>query len=137
VRTTEKGGPYGYDGAKRVNGRKRHLLVDILGLLLAVHVSPANVSDQDGAAELLGRLDRRQLPRLRYGWADGGYRGAFLAWALARSKIAFQVVARADGGRRRRWLHQGWSRRWSHGSRWFPAGGWWSGPSTGWAASAA
>lgn len=67
VRTTEKGGPYGYDGAKRVNGRKRHLLVDILGLLLAVHVSPANVSDQDGAAELLGRLDRRQLPRLRYG----------------------------------------------------------------------
>jgi hypothetical protein len=62
-----KGGPYGYDGAKKVNGRKRHLLVDILGLLLAVHVSPANVSDQDGAAELLGRLDRRQLPRLRYG----------------------------------------------------------------------
>jgi transposase len=82
-------------------------LVDILGLLLAVHVSPANVSDQDGAAELLGRLDRRQLPRLRYGWADGGYRGAFLAWALARSKIAFQVVARADGGRRRRWLPPG------------------------------
>jgi putative transposase len=102
-----KGGPYGYDGAKKVNGRKRHLLVDILGLLLAVHVSPANVSDQDGAAELLGRLDRRQLPRLRYGWADGGYRGAFLAWALARSKIAFQVVARADGGRRRRWLPPG------------------------------
>jgi putative transposase len=68
---------------------------------------PANVSDQDGAAELLGRLDRRQLPRLRYGWADGGYRGAFLAWALARSKIAFQVVARADGGRRRRWLPPG------------------------------
>jgi hypothetical protein len=62
-----RGGRHGYDGAKKVNGRKRHLLVDILGLLLAVHVSPANVSDQDGAAELLGRLDRRQLPRLRYG----------------------------------------------------------------------
>jgi putative transposase len=63
---TPKGGPHGYDGAKRVNGRKRHLLVDILGLLLAdilglllaVHVSPANVGDQDGAGELLGRLDR-------------------------------------------------------------------------------
>ena len=98
-----KGGPHGYDGAKKVNGRKRHLLVDTLGLLLAVHVSPANVSDRDGAAELLCRLDRRHLPRLRYGWADGGDRGAFLGWALARSKIAFEVVTRADGGRLRRW----------------------------------
>jgi putative transposase len=106
VRTTERG-PHGYDGAKKLNGRKRHLLVDTLGLLLAVHVSPANVSDRDGAAELLRRLDRRHLPRLRHGWVDGGYRGAFLAWALARSKIAFEVVVRADGGRRRRWLPPG------------------------------
>jgi putative transposase len=57
--------------------------------------------------ELLRRLDRRHLPRLRHGWADSGYRGAFLAWALARSKIAFEVVVRADGGRRRRWLPPG------------------------------
>jgi putative transposase len=106
VKTTE-GGLHGYDGAKKVNGRKRHLLVDTLGLLLAVYVSPANVSDRDGAAELLRRLDRRHLPRLRYGWADGGYRGGFLAWALARSKIAFEVVVRTDGGRRRRWLPPG------------------------------
>ena len=102
-----KGGPHGYDGAKKPGGRKRHLLVDTLGLLLAVHVTPADVSDRDGAAELLRRLDRRHLPRLRHGWADGGYRGGFLAWALARSKIAFEVVARADGGRRRRWLPPG------------------------------
>jgi transposase len=67
-------------------------------------VTPADTRDTDGAAQLLGRLDRRQLPRLRYGWADGGYRGGFLAWALARSKIAFQVVVRPDGGRRHRWL---------------------------------
>jgi putative transposase len=58
------GGRYGYDSAKRVNGRKRHLLVDTLGLLLAVHVTAADVSDRDGAAELLRRLDRRHLPRL-------------------------------------------------------------------------
>jgi putative transposase len=102
-----KGGPHGYDGAKKVNGRKRHLLVDTLGLLLAVHVTPADVGDRDGAAELLRRLDRRHVPRLRWGWADGGYRGAFLAWALATVKIAFEVVARADGGRRRRWLPPG------------------------------
>jgi transposase len=81
--------------------------VDTLGLLLAVHVTPADVSDRDGAVELLRRLDRRQLPRLRHGWADGGYRGGFLGWALARCKIAFEVVQRADGGRRRRWLPPG------------------------------
>lgn len=102
-----KGGPHGYDGAKKVNGRKRHLLVDTLGLLLAVHVTAADVSDRHGAMALLRRLDRRHLPRLRHGWADGGYRGTFLAWALARSKITFEVVARADGGRRRRWLPPG------------------------------
>jgi putative transposase len=102
-----KGGPHGYDGAKKLNGRKRHLLVDTLGLLLAVHVTAADVSDRDGATELLRRLDRRHVPRLRYGWVDSGYRGGFLAWALARSKIAFEVVARADGGRRRRWLPPG------------------------------
>ena len=72
-----------------------------------MHVSPADVSDRDGAAELLRRLDRRHLPRLRHGWADGGDRGGFLAWALARSRIVVEVVARADGGRRRRWLPSG------------------------------
>ena len=72
-----------------------------------MHVTAADVSDRAGAMVLLRRLDRRHLPRLRHGWADGGYRGAFLAWALARSKIAFEVVARADGGRRRRWLPPG------------------------------
>ena len=70
-------------------------------------MTPADTSDRDGAAELLQRLDRRHVPRLRYGWADGGYRGGFLAWALARSKIAFEVVQRPDGGRRRRWLPPG------------------------------
>jgi transposase len=75
-----------------------------LGLLLAVLVTPADVGDRDGAAQLLQRLDRRRLPRLRHGWADGGYRGAFVAWARQRHQIAFQIVARGDGGRRRRWV---------------------------------
>ncbi len=70
-------------------------------------MTPADTSDRDGAAELLRRMDRRHLPRLRYGWADGGYRGGFLAWAVARAKITFEVVVRADGGRRRRWLPSG------------------------------
>jgi transposase len=87
-----------------VNGRKRHLLVETLGLVLKAHVTPADVGDRDGAAELLGRLDRRRLPRLRYGWVDQGYRGEFLAWVRATTGIRLEVVRRADGGRRRRWL---------------------------------
>jgi hypothetical protein len=102
---------------------------------LAVHVSAADASDRDGAMALLRRLNRRHLPRLRHGWADGGYRGAFLAWALARSKITFEVVARADGGRQRRWLRPGSSRQWCHGSQWSREGGWWSALSRGWAGS--
>jgi putative transposase len=75
VKTTEKGGPHGYDAVKKLNGRKRHLLVDTLGLICKAHVTPADTSDRDGAAALLGRLDRRRFPRLRHGWADQGYRG--------------------------------------------------------------
>jgi putative transposase len=55
----------------------------------------------------LERLDRRCLPRLRQGWAGGGYRGAFVAWARQRHRIAFEVVTRGDGGGRRRWLPPG------------------------------
>ncbi len=99
-----KGGPHGYDGAKKVSGRKRHLLVDTLGLVCKAHVTPADVGDRDGAAELLGRLDRRWFPRLGYGWVDQGYRGEFLEWVQATMGIRLEVVRRADGGRRRRWL---------------------------------
>jgi DDE family transposase len=74
------GGRHGYDGAKKVNGRKRHLLVDTLGLIIKVQVTAADVGDRDGAAALLRSLDRRRFPRLWHGWADGGYRGPFLDW---------------------------------------------------------
>jgi transposase len=70
-------------------------------------VTAADTSDRDGAAQLLRRLDRRRFPRLRHGWADQGYRGAFLNWARQRHRIAFQVVTRADGGRQRRWVAPG------------------------------
>jgi putative transposase len=106
VKTTERG-LHGYDGAKRVNGRKRHLLVDSLGLVIKVHMTAADVGDRDGAVELLRRLDRRRFPRLRHGWADGGYRGPFLDWTRKHRGIAFEVVQRSDGGRQRRWLPPG------------------------------
>jgi transposase len=90
-----------------VNGRKRHLLVDTLGLVCKAHVTPADTSDRDGAVGLLRRLDWRRFPRLRYGWVDQGYRGEFLGLVKQRFGVTLEVVARADGGRRARWLPPG------------------------------
>ena len=72
VRTSEQGGPRGYDGAKNLCGRKRHLLVDTLGLVLLVVVTEANVQDRDGARTLLSVL-ATEFRRLRVIWADGAY----------------------------------------------------------------
>ena len=79
VRTTEQGGIRGYDAGKKVVGRKRHLLVDTLGLILMVCVHAANVQDRDGARLLLAPL-RTRFGWLRRIWADGGYSGALIAW---------------------------------------------------------
>jgi transposase len=102
-----KRGPHGFDGAKKLNGRKRHLLVDTLGLVCKVHVTPADISDRDGAVGLLRRMDWRRFPRLRYGWVDQAYRGEFLAQVKQAFGVTLQVVVRADGGRRGRWLPPG------------------------------
>jgi Transposase DDE domain len=68
----------GYDGGKQVKGRKRHLLVDTLGLLLASYVTPANTSDQEGARRLLAAV-KPLVPRLELIWADSAYRAEALA----------------------------------------------------------
>jgi putative transposase len=91
AKTTEQGGPRGFDGAKKVNGRKRHVLVDTLGLLLKVVVHPADLHDRDGGKLLLGALDAA-FPRLRHLWADQGYTGAFRRWAWERTGIDLEVV---------------------------------------------
>jgi transposase len=78
-----------------------------LGLVCKAHVTPADTSDCDGAVGLLRRLDWRRFPRLRYGWVDQGYRGAFLAQVKQRFGVALEVVVRRDGGRRARWLPPG------------------------------
>src|SRR5215469_6768059 len=79
VKTTERDGPHGYDGGKKVNGRKRHLLVDTIGLLLRVVVHCANVQDRDGARLVLAGLKQRFL-RLHHLWADQAYTGPLLDW---------------------------------------------------------
>ena len=80
--TTQAGGPRGYDAGKRIYGRKRHIVTDTNGLLLAVHVHPANVQDCHGAVPLLERV-RRRFPKLRHVFADRVYRGDQLQNALS------------------------------------------------------
>jgi putative transposase len=74
VKTTGVGGERGYDGGKKVKGRKRHLLVDTQGLVLKVKVHSAKVMDWDGIKKLLRRADV-EFPRLSHLWLDAGYRG--------------------------------------------------------------
>ncbi|WP_202919545.1 IS5 family transposase [Saccharothrix deserti] len=98
VRAVDGGGLHGYDGGKKVNGVKRHLLVDTLGIVVSACVSPANVDDREGAKVVLGTLGE-ELRRLRHVWADAGYRGGFLDWARQTVGVTVQVVTRRDGGR--------------------------------------
>ena len=74
VKTTERGGEHGYDGGKKINGRKRHVFVDTLGLLLAVVVTSAALDDGAAAPQVLGQLDKAKCPRLTKIWADNKYR---------------------------------------------------------------
>jgi len=94
VKTTEQGGPHGYDGGKKVNGRKRHILVDILGLLLQVVVHPANRQDREGAKLVLAGLQRR-FPRLRHLWADQASTGPILDWIKEQVGWTVEVVERS------------------------------------------
>lgn len=82
VKTTESGGPRGFDPAKRIKGRKRHIVTDTEGSLIALLVHAADVQDNHGAVPLLRSLGRR-FPRLRYIFADRVYRGPKLLAALA------------------------------------------------------
>jgi putative transposase len=97
VKSTESSDERGYDAGKKVNGRKRHNLVDTLGLIIAVMLLPAHVQDRDGARQLLalvfGRSNRRRVKRV---WADGGYAGALLQWAMEKWRCAIEIVKRSE-----------------------------------------
>src|ERR1700750_1217449 len=85
----------GWDNAKKVNGRKRHIAVDSTGLLLAVVITAASVQDRDGARPLLWNL-RRACAKVLLVWADAGYATSKLATWAAALKMTVQVVAKRD-----------------------------------------
>lgn len=98
VKTTESGGVRGYDAGKKVSGRKRHVLVDTQGNLLAVRVHAANLSDHAGAQLLLARLTTMLRLRLQTVWADYAYRG-LVAWFREHLQVFLQIVTPPAGRR--------------------------------------
>ncbi len=81
VKTTYVGGPeHGFDGGKKINGRKQHVVVDTQGLVLGLKVQAANITDRDGALQVLDDMPNR-FPRIRKLWTDSGYNGRFRRWA--------------------------------------------------------
>jgi transposase len=86
----------GYDAGKKINGRKRHIVVDTRGLLLVVLVTGANVQDRDAARLLLWAL-RATFPTIRLLWADGGYSGQLVAWAATILGLTVEIVRKLTG----------------------------------------
>jgi len=93
VKCTAVPGVRGCDAGKKISGRKRHILVDTLGLLLAVAVTAASVQDRDGARLLLGSLPGG-CKKLRKVWVDGGYAGRLVDWVAGRFAFCLAVVLR-------------------------------------------
>ncbi len=96
VKTTEAAGPRGYDAGKKISGRKRHLLVDTMGLVVAAIVHRADIQDRDGAPLLLATM-RSAFPWLRHVFADAGYAGEKLRRALDKmGRWTIDIIRRSD-----------------------------------------
>ena len=85
----------GFDAGKKVQGRKRHIAVDTIGLLLTVLITAAGLQDRDAAKPLLWNL-KKAFPAVRLAWADGGYAGKLVSWAKTALKLTLQIVRRPD-----------------------------------------
>ena len=112
VKGSEQGGDaIGYDAGKKIGGRKRHLLVDTLGMILGLRVTSASVQDRDGAVTLLSSL-YLLFGRLQIIWADSGYAGALVEWVKGLrpfGKLHLDIVRRSDDAKgfqlvRKRWI---------------------------------
>jgi transposase len=109
VKTTESGGPRGFDAGKKINGRKRHILTDTLGYLVHAVVHGADIQDRDGAPRVLTDI-RHSFPWLRHVFADGGYAGEKLETALkGKGDWMLEIIKRSDAAKGfellpRRWV---------------------------------
>lgn len=109
VRTTQEGGPRGFDAGKKVMGRKRHIVVDTLGLMVGLVVHAASLQDRDGAPLAMATIVRH-WPSLRHVFADGAYAGPKLEAALEKvGRFTIQIVKRSDAAKGfevipRRWV---------------------------------
>jgi putative transposase len=110
AKTTEVGGEQrGYDGGKKVKGRKRHIAVDTLGLLMAVVVTAANVSDGRGACQLLKQMTPEKFPRLKGACGDGRYNDKSFIASLEKRQLTLEVKSRPPGAKgfvllKKRWI---------------------------------
>lgn len=95
VKTTETRGERGYDAGKKVTGRKRHLLVDTMGLLLIAVVHVASIQDRDGARLVLEKA-KTVFSKLQLIWADGGYAGKLIDWVKENCQWILEIVKRND-----------------------------------------
>jgi putative transposase len=108
VKTIARGGERGYDKGKNIKGRTRRVLVDTLGLLMAVIVTAASVSDPAGARLLFARLGGA-CKKLRLIWVDGAYRGQLVEWVNQHLRFVWRVTLRLEGAKGfvllpRRWV---------------------------------
>ncbi|MGH9072304.1 MAG: IS5 family transposase [Acidimicrobiales bacterium] len=101
-------GTRGYDAGKKTNGRKRHVVVDTMGMVLALVVTAANVQDRDGGRLVIEEAVKShgQLTKV---WADGGYAGKLVDWAVERLDVDLEIVRKREGQRTfevlpRRWV---------------------------------
>jgi putative transposase len=93
VKTTGAGEERGFDAGKKVKGRKRHIAVDTLGLLLLVLVTSASVHDRDGGAELVDELQHHH-PQLKKAWADSAYAGELVSYVQQWCRFVLEIVKR-------------------------------------------
>ena len=110
VKTAEGGQECGTDGGKKIHGRKRHILVDTLGMLIAVVVTPANVDDAQAAQEVFAQVRGRDFPRLEVVYGDGRYHSPALdRWLRVHQRpYRVEVVSRSTGEKRFVPLHVRW-----------------------------
>jgi putative transposase len=110
VKTPDQAGESGYDAGKKIKGRKRHLAVDVMGLILTMTITSAATQDRDAAKTLIAALVNC-FGRLQIIWADGGYLGALVQWAKQLrlfGKLRLEIVRRCDLSRGFKVLPKRW-----------------------------